>query len=219
MQTKQPLKLVVLISGQGSNLQAIIDAITNKQLDATISAVISDKSEAYGLMRAKEASIATRILTKEQYPNRQEYDLALTKIIEEYQADLVILAGFMRILSPEFVKHFVGRILNIHPSLLPNYPGLNTHERVLAAADKQHGVTVHFVTEELDAGPVIAQATLQILPNETTESLKERIHHLEHQLYPLVIQWISKGKLLFTPRGILLDNQLLPANGRQIIVQ
>lgn len=189
------LSLVILISGNGSNLQAIIDAISNQQLDAEIRAVISNRADAYGLERAKKANIPVQVLLSSATLDKKSYDVELQKIIDRYRPTLIILAGFMRILTPEFVRHFFGKIINIHPSLLPKYPGLHTHEKVIQAGDKDHGVTVHWVTEDLDAGPVIAQVKIAVDPSDTSETLKAKIHQEEHKLYPQVIQWIAEGKL------------------------
>ena len=185
-------RLVVLISGNGSNLQAIINAIQQDQLDAKIVLVVSNKAAAFGLERAHKANIATKILPDKDYPTREAYDIALKEIIEHYKPDLIILAGFMRILSASLVRHFKDKIINIHPSLLPKYKGLNTHQRVLEAGDKIHGVTVHYVTDELDGGPIIAQASLEVAATDTAEELKVKIHQLEHELYPKVIQALKK---------------------------
>lgn len=188
--------LVILISGNGSNLQAIIDAINQQQLTAKIRAVISNRADAYGLERAKKYNIPTHVLLNSAYNDKHNYDAALKKIIDEYQPALIILAGFMRILTPEFVNHFQGKIVNIHPSLLPKYPGLHTHEKAIQAGDKEHGVTVHWVTESLDAGPIIAQVKIAVDPSDTPETLKAKIHREEHKLYPQVIQLIAEGKLV-----------------------
>ncbi|MGE3921250.1 MAG: phosphoribosylglycinamide formyltransferase [Gammaproteobacteria bacterium] len=182
------LRLIVLISGHGSNLQAIIDAIANRMLNAEIMLVISNRADAYGLLRAKQAGIMTEVVSVKQLSDRQKFDEALIKLIEPFTPDLVLLAGFMHILPSEFVRHFAGKILNIHPSLLPKYPGLHTHRQVLAAGDKEHGCTVHYVTEDLDAGPIIAQEKCEVLPNDTEDMLRERVLKLEHQLYVKVLQ-------------------------------
>lgn len=186
-----PLRLAVLISGNGSNLQAIVDAIEAKTLDATIVCVISNNPDAYGLERAQKANIPTHVLNHRNYAQREDYDAALQSLLDSYQPHLIILAGFMRILSPGFVAAYAGRILNIHPSLLPKYPGLHTHEQVLANGDKEHGCTVHLVTADLDEGPIIKQAQLSVLTSDTLESLKQRVHALEHILYPQAIQQFS----------------------------
>lgn len=201
-----PFRLVILISGFGSNLQAIIDAIKNQKLPVTISAVISNRSDAYGLQRAAQAKIPTHIFLKTDYSNAAEYDSALQNCIDQYQPDLVVLAGFMRILTPKLVNHFAGRIVNIHPSLLPKYQGLNTHARVLAGKETEHGVTVHFVTEELDGGPIIMQKNIAIYSDDTVETLQEKIHQLEHELYPLVIKMIAEKKVKWVNGKVVISN-------------
>ena len=190
-----PIRLVVLISGNGSNLQAIIDNIANKNLPAQIVAVISNKADAYGLERAKKASIKHHVLSYNDFTDREHYDLALKNLIDEYQPDLIILAGFMRILSDEFVQHYSQKMMNIHPSLLPKYKGLNTHQRALDAGEKEHGCSVHFVTTELDDGPVILQATVSIEDNDTAETLATRVHQQEHRIYPEAIRLFAEKKL------------------------
>ncbi len=210
------LKIAVLISGNGSNLQAIIDAIKAQTLNANIVVVISDRADAFGLQRAAKANIPTEILPAKSFTDRSEYDLALQQLIESYHPGIIVLAGFMRILSPAFVEHFAGKIINIHPSLLPNYRGLNTHERVLTAQEKIHGVSIHFVTAELDGGPVIAQAQLEIDPNDTAETLKQRVHQLEHQLYPEVLRWFAQARLQFKANHVYLDGSLLGLRGKII---
>ena len=189
-----PIRLVVLISGNGSNLQAIIDDITDNGLPAQIVAVISNKADAYGLERAKKAGIEQRVLSHKDFSDRSQYDLALKDLIDVYQPDLIILAGFMRILSNEFVEHYLHKMMNIHPSLLPKYKGLNTHQRALDAGDKEHGCSVHFVTHELDDGPVILQATVDIKENDTAESLASRVHEQEHRIYPQAIRMFAEKK-------------------------
>jgi phosphoribosylglycinamide formyltransferase-1 len=200
------LPIVVLISGGGSNLQSIIDSITNKTLDAKICAVITNKADAYGLKRAKQANIPTEILDHTQYPSREDFDAQLTKIIDRYQAKLVVLAGFMRILSDGFVAHFYGRMINIHPSLLPKYRGLHTHQRALESGDKVHGLSIHYVSAELDGGPIILQKTVPILADDTEKSLAQRVLVEEHIAYPKVIQWIAQGRLQLLDHKIIMDN-------------
>lgn len=180
--------IVILISGNGSNLQAIIDAIESGKLNAKIECVISDKPDAYGLERAAKYHIPCEVVIKQSGESREQYDKRLMTVINQYQPTLIALAGFMRILSKHFVEKFSGKLINIHPSLLPKYPGLHTHQQVLHNSDTEHGCTIHYVTEEVDGGPIIGQAKLQVHANDTEESLKERIHVLEHQLYPEVIQ-------------------------------
>jgi len=185
-------RIIVLISGHGSNLQAIIDAITHKKVAAEIAAVISSCKDAYGLRRAIQANIPQHVISKHDHPDPERYDTALAEIINRYHADLIVLAGYMRILTPAFVQRFQGKIINIHPSLLPKYRGLNTHQRVLDAGETEHGVTIHYVTDNLDAGPIIAQQALTIKPGETAAELKQRIQAIEHQLYPQVIAQLAQ---------------------------
>jgi len=188
-------KLVVVISGSGSNLQSIIDSIKSGHLKATIEAVISNKPNVKGLQRALDNNIPAITLPHGDFPDRQAFDQKLQDTIEGFNPDLVILAGFMRILSPEIAKHFRGRMLNIHPSLLPKYPGLHTHQRALDAKDKEHGTSIHFVTEELDGGPLIHQQSFKIEEDDTADSLFEKVQKLEHQMYPEVIGRFCDGKL------------------------
>ncbi|GLX85624.1 phosphoribosylglycinamide formyltransferase [Thalassotalea loyana] len=205
--------IVVLISGSGSNLQAIIDACKSDQIDATISGVISNKADAYGLTRASDAGIANQVLSHKDYDTREAYDLALIDAIDAYKPDVIVLAGFMRILTPAFVDKFSGKLLNIHPSLLPKYQGLHTHQRAIDAGDTEHGVSVHFVTEELDGGPVILQAKVPVFPEDSADDLAMRVHEQEHRIYPLVVKWFCQGRLKMVENHALLDNQVLPASG------
>jgi phosphoribosylglycinamide formyltransferase-1 len=202
-----PLGIVVLISGNGSNLQAIIDAIREQQLPVEIRAVISNQPDAYGLVRARRAGIPTEVLDHRNFASREDYDRALQALIDKYQPELVVLAGFMRILTADFVQHYQGRMLNIHPSLLPKYQGLNTHQRVLDAGDSLHGVSVHFVTPELDGGPLILQAEVPVHPGDTAEDLAKRVHQQEHIIYPLVIRWFAEGRLALEGDTVLLDGK------------
>ncbi len=211
--TAESKKIVVLISGSGSNLQALIDNQISGQVSGQISAVISNKQDAFGLVRAEKANIATHVVDHTQYSSRETYDQALAQVIDTYQPDLVVLAGFMRILTPEFVQKYVGKMLNIHPSLLPKYQGLNTHQRAIDAGDKTHGVSVHFVTEELDGGPVVCQAEIPILTDDTAETLAKRIHTKEHIIYPLVVEWFCQNKLVMKDNQAFLDDNLLPSTG------
>ncbi len=205
--------IVVLISGGGSNLQAIIDACATGFIAGRISAVISNKANVYGLQRAAEADIPAVLLDHKAYPDRQSYDAALTLAIDSYQPDLVVLAGFMRILTAEFVEHYQGRLLNIHPSLLPKYQGLNTHQRALDAGDQQHGCSVHFVTAELDGGPVALQAKVPIFAGDDASLIAERVHEQEHRIYPLVVRWFCQGRLQQQADKALLDGQILSDHG------
>jgi len=196
-------KIVVLISGSGSNLQALIDSPNIAQ----ITAVISNKKDAYGLKRAQKAGIATAVLEHTNFKSRTDFDKNLIQIIDSYQPGLVVLAGFMRILTPFFVKHYAGKLLNIHPSLLPKYKGLHTHKRVLEAKDPEHGASIHFVTDELDGGPVIAQGKLQVLANDTPESLAKRVLQIEHRIYPQVVNWFITGRLQLVENKVMLDGR------------
>ena len=190
-----PIRLVVLISGNGGNLQSIIDSITNNKLPAKIVAVISNKADAYGLERAKNAGIEQHVLSHKDFSDRNQYDDALKELIDGYHPDLIILAGFMRILSNDFVEHYLHKMMNIHPSLLPKHKGLNTHQRAIDAGDKEHGCSVHFVTPELDDGPVLLQAKVEIKDNDTAESLASRVHEQEHRIYPEAIRMFAEKKL------------------------
>ena len=193
--TASPIRLVVLISGNGSNLQAIIDSIASKQLSAEIIKVISNKADAYGLQRAEKAGIPQQVLAYTNFSSREEYDQALSQIIDKQQPDLIILAGFMRILSQQFVEKYNNKMLNVHPSLLPKFKGLNTHQRALDAGEKEHGCSVHFVTPELDDGPVILQARVKIKSDDTAETLADKVHEQEHRIYPEAIQMFADGKI------------------------
>ncbi|KVV09461.1 MULTISPECIES: phosphoribosylglycinamide formyltransferase [Pseudomonas] len=208
--------VVVLLSGTGSNLQALIDSDDVKGSPATIRAVISNRADAYGLQRATDAGIDTRVLDHKAFEGREAFDAALIKIIDQFNPHLVVLAGFMRILSADFVRHYSGRLLNIHPSLLPKYKGLHTHQRALEAGDREHGCSVHFVTEELDGGPLVVQAVIPVESEDTPSSLAQRVHTQEHLIYPLAVRWFAEGRLSLNEQGALLDGQLLPASGHQI---
>ena len=211
-----PCNVVVLISGSGSNLQALLDSVAHDGNPARIAAVICNRAGAYGLERAKQAAIATELLDHKQFDGREAFDAALIQAIDAHQPDLVVLAGFMRILTPGFVQHYSGRLLNIHPSLLPKHKGLHTHQRALEAGDTEHGCSVHFVTEELDGGPLVVQAVLPVMADDTAESLARRVHQQEHQIYPLAVRWFAEGRLRLGAQGAMLDGQPLPASGHLI---
>ncbi len=200
------LPVVVLISGTGSNLQALIDAIAQESLPVEICAVISNRPHAEGLARARQAGIATHILAHGEYPDRDSFDAALIKIIDAYRPGLVMLAGFMRILTRGFVEHYKGRLLNIHPSLLPDFPGLDTHRRAIETGRLEHGASVHFVTPEVDGGPVILQARVPVVPGDTPERLAARVLTQEHLIYPLVLRWFAERRLRLHGNRVLLDN-------------
>lgn len=206
-------RLAVLISGRGTNLQAFIEACAKGRLAAQISVVVSNNPDAPGLRRAAQAGIPTRCINHRDFDNRESFDRALAEELDGWQVDLVILAGFMRILTPAFISPFSGRLLNVHPSLLPKYPGLNTHQRALDAGDHEAGVTVHFVTLELDGGPPIIQARVPILSGDTADSLADRVIVAEHLIYPLAAQWYIAGRLQLTDRGAYLDGKPIPATG------
>ena len=211
-----PCNVVVLISGSGSNLQALIDSVAHDGNPARIAAVICNRAGAYGLERAKQAGITTELLDHKQFDGREAFDAALIQAIDAHQPDLVVLAGFMRILTPGFVQHYSGRLLNIHPSLLPKHKGLHTHQRAIEAGDSEHGCSVHFVTEELDGGPLVVQAVLPVMADDTAESLAHRVHQQEHQIYPLAVRWFAEGRLRLGAQGAMLDGLPLPASGHLI---
>ncbi len=209
----QHCRLVVLISGSGSNLQAFIDACRDPAYPCCVAAVISNRAGAPGLERAREAGIPAEVLDHRTFANREEFDAELARRIDAHAPDLVILAGFMRILTPGFVRHYAGRLLNIHPSLLPRYPGLHTHRRALEAGDAEHGATVHFVGDELDGGPAIVQARVPVLPGDTPETLAERVLEREHLIYPLAARLYAEGRLRLQGGRAELDGSPLPAHG------
>ena len=188
------MRVVCLISGDGSNLQALIDWQVKGLLgDAEIVGVVSNKAEAFGLERAKRANIATTVLSHQRYPDRYEFDRALISVIDDYEADLIVLAGFLRILTAQVVNHYANRLVNVHPSLLPKYKGLNTHQRAIEAGDSTAGATVHWVTEELDSGGIIRQVEVPIHAHDSEDSLRQRVLEAEHSLYPAVIRDLSLG--------------------------
>ena len=205
--------IVVLISGNGSNLQAIIDACKQKQIKGTIRAVFSNKADAFGLERAREASIAAHALEASQFSSREAFDRELMQEIDAYAPDVVVLAGYMRILSPAFVSHYSGRLLNIHPSLLPKYPGLHTHRQVLENGDEEHGTSVHFVTDELDGGPGILQAKIPVFEGDDEDDITDRVQAQEHAIYPLVVGWFIDGRLEMRENAAWLDGTLLSPQG------
>ncbi|CBG89188.1 phosphoribosylglycinamide formyltransferase [Citrobacter rodentium] len=207
------MNIVVLISGNGSNLQAIIDACKEKKIKGTLRAVFSNKADAFGLERARTAGIATHTLTADRFASRDAYDRELMLEIDAYAPDVVVLAGFMRILSPAFVAHYAGRLLNIHPSLLPKYPGLHTHRQALENGDEEHGTSVHFVTDELDGGPVILQAKVPVFEGDDEDEITARVQAQEHTIYPLVIRWFVEGRLKMRDNAAWLDGQPLPPQG------
>lgn len=217
MATFATKKIVVLISGSGTNLQAIIDKLHNSQLadqKIEIAAVISNKADAYGLQRASAAGIASEVVASAGSSSREQYDLLLSAAIDKFQPDLILMAGFMRILSSQFVDKYIGKMLNIHPSLLPKYQGINTHQRAIDAGDHDHGASVHFVTAQLDSGATVLQAKVPIFAEDAAEDLAERVLTQEHFIYPLAAQWFISGRLVMSDNGqALLDGKILPENG------
>jgi phosphoribosylglycinamide formyltransferase-1 len=213
-------RIVILISGTGSNMAAIAEAINTEEsdsgIDAEIVGVISNRPNAGGLEKAQAMDLHTDLIDHTLYASRDEFDHALIRMIEDLKPDLVVLAGFMRILTADFTRYYEGRLLNIHPSLLPKYQGLNTHQRALDAGDDSHGVTVHFVTEELDGGPNAIQAIVPILDIDNTQQLQTRVHAQEHIIYPIAVKWFCEGRLTMKGNNALLDNKVLPATGVQL---
>lgn len=212
----KPLRVVVLISGSGSNLQALIDGVSSGELPIEIAAVISNRPDVMGLTRASKAGIPTLVLDHKNYPTREAFDTELMRTIDAYTPGLVVLAGFMRILTPAFTEHYLGRMLNIHPSLLPKYQGLHTHQRAIDARETHHGVSVHFVTAELDGGPVVIQAKVPVLETDDAGLLAKRVQRQEHLIYPMAIKWFAEGKLTMTGGKVALNGELLAEGGYQI---
>lgn len=206
-------RIVVLISGSGSNLQSFIDRCADESINGTLVAVLSNRPGVKGLERAAAAAIPNIVVDHSSFESRSEFDAALADVIDSFSPDLVVLAGFMRILTPQFVNRFLGRMINIHPSLLPKYPGLHTHQRAIDAGDSEAGATVHFVTPELDGGPAIVQAKVPLESNDTAESLASRVLGFEHQIYPLAAEWFCQGRLELREGHVILDNELLPEDG------
>ena len=213
-ETATKKRLVVLVSGGGSNLQSILDACESGDLNAEVAAVISNNPDAGGLERAAKAGIANLIIDHRQFDSRENFDRELCDLIDSFSPDLVILAGFMRILTAELVNHFLGRMINIHPSLLPAYPGLNTHRRAIEAGDKKAGATVHFVTPELDGGPSIIQAQVAIASTDNEQSLAAKVLKFEHLIYPLAVKWFCEQRLVMVNNSeLLLDGEQVPNHG------
>lgn len=214
MTTELPKKrIVILISGSGTNMVNLAEHCQSGQINGDVVAVISNKTDAGGLQKAAHMGIDTAALSHREFDSREAYDIELKALVASYQPDLVVLAGFMRILTPQFVNAFSGRLLNIHPSLLPKYKGINTHQRALDAGDKEHGVSVHFVTEELDGGPVILQAKVPVFAGDDASDLQARVHEQEYRIYPLVVSWFCAERLALAEAGVFLDGQLLDAAG------
>lgn len=205
--------IVVLISGNGSNLQAILEACEANMPNAQVAAVFSNKADAYGLERAKQFDVNSHFVDPKAFESREDFDAELMKQIDEYQPDVIVLAGYMRILSSAFVSHYLGKMINIHPSLLPKYPGLHTHQRAIDAGDREHGTSVHFVTEELDGGPVVLQAKVPVFEDDDADALAARVQTQEHNIYPMVTKWLVEGRLSMTEGKAYLDGFELGAHG------
>ncbi|MEJ6122552.1 phosphoribosylglycinamide formyltransferase [Vibrio sp. 2-Bac 85] len=209
-------KIVVLISGSGSNLQALMDKLHKQQINnqhVEIVAVISNKADAYGLERAREANIPAILVASKGVASRDQYDALLAAELEQLQPDLILLAGFMRILTSDFVNQYQGKMLNIHPSLLPKYPGVNTHQRAIDAGDEAHGATVHFVTPELDSGPTVLQAKVPVFAEDTAQDLADRVLTQEHQIYALAASWFVGDRLKMQDQFAYLDGKQLEQFG------
>jgi phosphoribosylglycinamide formyltransferase-1 len=203
------IRLVVLISGRGSNLQAILDRAASGELPVEVAAVISNRPGVQGLERARQAGVPALELDHKDFPDRPEFEAALIELIDRHQPDLVILAGFMRVLTAGFTDHYRGRLLNIHPSLLPKFRGLHTHERALATGETEHGASIHFVTAELDGGPVIVRGRVPVLPGDDPDILAARVLEQEHRLYPLAIRWFAEGRLRLEGAQVWFDGKPL----------
>jgi phosphoribosylglycinamide formyltransferase-1 len=208
-----PVPVVILISGRGSNLQAMLEETRTGKLPIEIRAVISNNPAAEGLQRARAAGVPAEIIDHRDYAERSQFDAALMRAIDRHAPRLVILAGFMRILGEAFIRHYAGRLLNIHPSLLPAFKGIDTHARALAAGAAQHGASVHFVTNDLDGGPVIVQASVPVRAGDTADTLAARVLHEEHRILPLAIRWFAEERLSIRNGQVLLDGEIRPEQG------
>ena len=206
-------KIAVLISGQGSNLQAIIEACQTGFILGKIVTVISNKIDSFGLERAKSAAIPNRVFLRQDFTSNLDMDKAIGDYLEDLSVDLIVLAGYMKILTKPFTQRFAGKILNIHPSLLPKYPGLHTYQRALENGDSEHGTTVHFVNEEIDGGAIVLQAKVPIFPGDTVEEIELRTREQEYHIYPLVIKWFVEDRLKLIENQAYLDSKPLPQNG------
>lgn len=205
--------IVVLVSGNGTNLQAIIDACESTITNAKVRAVFSNKESAFALERARKAGAEAEFLDPKLSETREAFDAELMRRIDVHNPDLLVLAGYMRILSGEFVRHYMGRMINIHPSLLPKYPGLNTHQRAIDNCDEHHGTSIHFVTEKLDGGPIVLQAKVPVFDDDTIETLEQRVQSQEHKIYPLVVKWFVEDRLVMDGSKAVLDGVELGPQG------
>ncbi len=210
--------IVILISGRGSNMQAIVQKCKQENWQANLSAVVSNRGDAAGLSFARNEGIPTAVLSHKDFSDRASYDAALIDVIDAYQPDIVVLAGFMRILTPAFIEHYQGRLLNIHPSLLPNFRGLHTHQQAIDAGVRVHGATVHFVTSELDGGPIIAQAVVPVLPDDDEDTLADRVLEQEHKIFPRVVKWLVDDLLKTDENGkVVFDQSVVDGLGYVVI--
>lgn len=205
-----PCRCVVLVSGSGTNLQALLDGAADGSLGAEVAGVVSNRPEAYALERARAAGVAAQVVDHTAFPDRESYDAVLAEAVAGFRPDLVVLAGYMRIMTPGFVARFHGRMINVHPSLLPAFPGLHTHRKAIEAGCRIHGTTVHFVTEDLDAGPIIAQAATGIAPEDTPETLARRVQSLEHRLLPQAVRWFAEDRLTVREGRVRLAGDSAP---------
>jgi phosphoribosylglycinamide formyltransferase 1 len=209
MSVRPPLRLAVLISGRGSNMQSVARACREKRINAEITVVVADREDAGGLAIARELGLDTAVVSWKQFADRAAFERALAEVLEAHRVEIIVLAGFMRILSPEFADAFAGRLINIHPALLPKYRGLHTHRRCLEAGDTEHGASVHFATAELDGGPVILQSRLAVRPGETEKDLSARVLATEHAILPRVLGWLAEGRLVWRDGRGWLDGKPL----------
>lgn len=203
------IRFAVLASGTGSNFQALIDAVQQGRIQAELVGIISNNPDAYALQRAKQAGIRQQVIDHRLFADRELFEAEMIQVLQNWQVDVILMAGFMRVLTANFVNRFSGQLINIHPSLLPAYKGLNTYARVLDTGDRLHGCTVHFVTPELDSGAAIAQSVMQVTPHDTLDSLKAKTHALEHELYPRIMGWIAAGRVALLGNQAYLDGQAL----------
>ena len=213
MSSSKDRRLAILISGRGSNMNSIIDACNSNFLEANVCLVISNNPDSQGLLIAKKAGLDTKCIDHRDYESRELFDKALLTALHLAEAEFILLAGFMRILTPIIINPFLGRLVNIHPSLLPKYPGLNTHQRAIDAGDKEAGATVHYVTQELDSGPTIVQARVPILATDTADTLASKVLEKEHQIYPFGIQLLIEHRITLEDDKATMDGNILPATG------
>ena len=211
--TKPTKNVVILISGRGSNMEVFLEASSQGLLNGTIVRVISNRPDAQGIVTANKRGIATAVIDHKKFETREAFDAALAEEVASAEPDVIVLAGFMRILTPVFIDRFLGKLVNIHPSLLPKYTGLNTHQRAIDAGDSEAGATVHYVTNELDGGPAILQARVSVEATDTAESLASKVLTVEHRIFPEAVNWHLQGRVMHSEHGAYLDGKLLPPSG------